>query len=97
MELSVSRFFLGADDADVFQERFDRLSATEEFSIETLTSRESPIELNISDEFQIEAMAAIGKPGDASLLPQKLRSNESPSERRKLSASICEGPWLVNS
>jgi len=55
------------------------------------------IELNISDEFQIEAMAAIGKPGDASLLPQKLRSNESPSERRKLSASICEGPWLVNS
>ena len=50
-------------------------------------------ELKIPDEFQIEAMAAVGKPGDPSLLPEKLRAKESPNDRRKLSESICEGAF----
>ncbi|MGB8341992.1 MAG: nitroreductase family protein [Chthoniobacterales bacterium] len=50
-------------------------------------------ELKIPDEFQVEAMAAVGKPGDPSVLPEKLRAKESPNDRRKLSGSICEGAF----
>ena len=50
-------------------------------------------ELMVPDEFQVEAMAAVGKPGDPTVLPEKLRAKETPNERRKLSESICEGPF----
>ncbi len=50
-------------------------------------------ELKIPDEFEVEAMAAVGKPGDPSVLPEKLRAKESPNDRRKLSESICEGAF----
>jgi nitroreductase len=50
-------------------------------------------ELKIPDEFEIEAMAAVGKPGEKTALPEKLRQSESPNDRRKISASICEGPF----
>ena len=50
-------------------------------------------ELRIPDEFQVEAMAAVGKPGVKESLPEKLRARESPNDRRKLSESIFEGPF----
>ena len=50
-------------------------------------------ELRIPDEFQIEAMAAVGRPGSKESLPEKLRARESPNDRRKLSDSIFEGPF----
>jgi len=50
-------------------------------------------DLKIPDEFQIEAMAAVGKPGDKTALPEKLQKSESPNDRRKISASIREGPF----
>ena len=50
-------------------------------------------ELKIPDQFEVEAMAAVGKPGDPSVLPEKLRAKESPNDRRKLSESICEGAF----
>ena len=50
-------------------------------------------ELGIPDEFQVEAMAAVGKPGLKESLPEKLQARESPNDRRKLSESICEGPF----
>ena len=50
-------------------------------------------ELAIPDEFQVEAMAAVGKPGPKELLPEKLQARESPSDRRKLSESVFEGPF----
>jgi nitroreductase len=50
-------------------------------------------ELKIPNEFQVEAMAAVGKPGDPSVLPEKLRAKESPNDRRKLGESICEGAF----
>jgi len=53
------------------------------------------VELKIPDEFQVEAMAAVGKPGVKETLPEKLRKAESPNERRKISASICEGPFKL--
>jgi nitroreductase len=51
-------------------------------------------ELKIPDQFQVEAIAAVGKPGDPSTLPDKLRAKESPNDRRKLNESICEGPFV---
>src|SRR5437660_5419256 len=51
------------------------------------------LELRIPDEFQVEAMAAVGKPAPKEVLPEKLQKRESPNDRRKLSESICEGPF----
>ena len=53
-------------------------------------------ELRIPDEFQVEAMAVIGKPGSKEQLPEKLQARESPNGRRKLSESVLEGPFNVN-
>jgi nitroreductase len=50
-------------------------------------------QLRIPDEFQVEAMAVLGKPGPKELLPEKLQKRETPNYRRKLSQSICEGPF----
>ena len=50
-------------------------------------------ELGIPDEFQVEAMAAVGKPGPKESLPQKLQARESPNDRRKVSESVFEGPF----
>ena len=50
-------------------------------------------ELRIPDEFQVEAMAAVGKPGAKEMLPEKLCARESPNDRRKISESIFEGPF----
>lgn len=50
-------------------------------------------ELKIPAEFQIEAMAAVGRPGSKDILPEKLQAKESPNNRRKVNESICEGPF----
>jgi nitroreductase len=49
--------------------------------------------LNIPEGFQVEAMAAIGRPADPETLPKELREKEMPSDRRKLEQTICEGPF----
>jgi len=48
-------------------------------------------ELRIPDDFQVEAMAAVGRPGPKELLPEKLQARETPNDRRKLSESVFEG------
>src|SRR5438270_9915336 len=53
-------------------------------------------ELKIPDGFRVEAMAAVGKPGAKETLPEKLQSKESPNDRRKLSDSVCEGPFAFS-
>jgi hypothetical protein len=50
-------------------------------------------ELRIPDEFQLEAMAAVGRPGSKESLPEKLQARERPNDRRKLSDSVFEGPF----
>ncbi len=49
--------------------------------------------LNIPEGFQVEAMAAIGKPAHPATLSAELREKEAPSDRRKLDQTICEGPF----
>jgi nitroreductase len=49
--------------------------------------------LKIPEGFQIEAMIAVGKPGDPNDLPEKVREREVPNDRRPLRQTICEGIW----
>lgn len=51
------------------------------------------VDLRIPEEFQIEAMAAVGRPGSKELLPEKLQKRETPNDRRKVSESVFEGPF----
>jgi nitroreductase len=51
--------------------------------------------LNVPDEYQVEAMAAIGKPGSKDSLPEKLQAMETPNDRRPLARSVCEGPFRL--
>jgi nitroreductase len=49
--------------------------------------------LKIPEGFHAEAMAAVGRPADPSVLPENLREKEKPSDRRKLEQTICKGPF----
>ena len=53
------------------------------------------IALAIPDGFRVEAMAAIGRPGEKETLPAELQNREAPNERRKLEQTICEGPFRL--
>ena len=53
------------------------------------------IELDIPEGFQVEAMAAIGRPGSREALPETLQSREIPSDRRPLTQICCEGPFSL--
>lgn len=48
-------------------------------------------DLKVPDEFAIAAMFALGRPGDPADLPEQLRAAETPSSRRPVRESICEG------
>jgi nitroreductase len=51
--------------------------------------------LDIPDEYQVEAMIAVGRPGPRESLPEKLQAVESPNDRRPLAQTICEGPFRL--
>jgi nitroreductase len=51
--------------------------------------------LKIPPDFQVEAMAAIGKPGKKEDLPVGLQERETPNGRRKLTETITEGPYIA--
>ena len=50
-------------------------------------------ELNIPEGFRVEAMIAVGRPGDPAQLPESLRAREAPSGRKTLSEITCEGAF----
>jgi nitroreductase len=50
-------------------------------------------ELEIPEEFQVEAMAAVGRPGSVEQLPERLRERESPNGRRKVTELVWEGKF----
>ncbi len=49
--------------------------------------------LGIPEGFRVEAMAAVGRPGDPAHLPESLRERERPSDRKPLRETVCEGPF----
>jgi nitroreductase len=50
-------------------------------------------ELAIPPQFELHAMAVVGKPGDAGLLTENLRARERPNDRRPVTQTVCEGPF----
>ena len=52
-------------------------------------------ELGIPDEYEVEAMIAIGRPGSREALPEKLQAGESPNARRPLAQTVCEGRFRL--
>jgi hypothetical protein len=49
------------------------------------------LELGATDEYQVEAMAAVGRPGNKEDLPPALQERESPSQRKKVEEFAFEG------
>lgn len=49
--------------------------------------------LEIPDEYEIEAMAAVGKPGQKESLPEAMQEKEKPNQRRDLAETIFEGKF----
>jgi nitroreductase len=50
-------------------------------------------ELRIPADFNVEAMIAIGKPGDPAQLPEKLREREFPNDRKELQNLVFEATF----
>ena len=50
-------------------------------------------DLNVPNDYNVEAMIAIGKPGDPAELPEPLREREQPSGRKPISEITCEGSF----
>lgn len=50
-------------------------------------------ELNVSDDYTIEMMFAVGKPGKKEDLPQEMQEQEFPSDRKKLEELVFEGTF----
>ena len=50
-------------------------------------------DLNIPDDYEVEAMIAVGKPGDVDSLPKDLKEREVPTGRKSISEISCEGPF----
>ena len=49
--------------------------------------------LGIPEGFRVEAMVAVGKPGDVEALPEQMRARETPSPRKPLAEIVCEGKF----
>jgi nitroreductase len=47
--------------------------------------------LGVPDDYNVEAMIAIGKPGDVDALPENFREMESPSSRNPIESFAREG------
>lgn len=47
--------------------------------------------LHVTDEHQVEAMAAVGRPGNKEDLPPALQERESPSQRKRVEEFVFEG------
>ena len=49
--------------------------------------------LHISDDFDVEAMAAVGRPGPLSVLPEDFQARESPNARKPIRELVFEGRY----
>jgi len=51
--------------------------------------------LKIPEQYRVEAMVAVGKPGAVDQLPEKFQAREVPSDRRPLAQTVCEGVFAL--
>jgi len=47
----------------------------------------------VPDDYRVNAMFAVGRPGDPAQLPEKMREREQPSSRKPVEEIICHGPF----
>ncbi len=52
--------------------------------------------LGIPDGYDVEAMAAVGRPGRVEDLPENLQKREIPSGRRTADTTVCAGPFMFS-
>lgn len=52
-------------------------------------------DLKVPDDYTIEAMIAIGRPGNPDQLPTELREREVPTGRNPIDRFTCEGPFSL--
>ena len=50
-------------------------------------------QLKVPDDYDVEAMIVVGRPGISNDLPEQLREREIPSGRKPVAEIICEGPF----
>jgi nitroreductase len=50
-------------------------------------------ELGVPDDYSVDAMFAVGRPGDVADLPEALREREKPSSRKPVAEFTREGPF----
>lgn len=50
-------------------------------------------DLKVPDDYQVEAMFALGRPGDPDALPDQLKQRETPTDRKPLKEIVCEGAF----
>jgi nitroreductase len=53
--------------------------------------------LDVPEDFAVVAMFAAGRPGEVDDLPEKLRQQEKPSDRKPIDEIICEGKFAFRS
>jgi nitroreductase len=53
-------------------------------------------DLNVPDDYAVEAMFAVGRPGDPAKLPEQLRNIEQPSGRKPVEEFIGEGKFAFS-
>ena len=53
-------------------------------------------ELGVPEGFDVQAMAAIGRPGARESLPAELQDREVPSDRKPLAQIVCEGKFTLD-
>jgi nitroreductase len=52
-------------------------------------------ELLVPDDYRVEAIVAVGRPGPKETLSPALQARESPNDRRRLGETVCEGKWSL--
>ena len=52
-------------------------------------------ELNIPQDYRVEAMAAVGRTAPKEVLSAALQARETPNDRRPLGETVCEGAWRL--
>ncbi len=50
-------------------------------------------ELEVPDDYDVEAMVALGRPGDPDQLPAEVKKMETPTGRKPIAEITCEGPF----
>jgi len=51
------------------------------------------VTLQVPEDFRVEAMGAVGRPGRIEELPEPLRARETPNSRKPLAEIVFEGPY----